>query len=58
MADGWILATYAKSWATKYVWLKTYSFGGVVHLRVYVRTDFTDADGRTDYTTDEWFVRT
>ena len=58
MADGWILATYVKSWATKHVWLKTYSFGGVVHLRVYVRTDFTDADGRTDYTTDEWFVRT
>ena len=29
-----------------------------MRLRVYVRTDFTDADGRTDYTTDEWFVRT
>ena len=56
-ADGWILATYAHSWATKYVWLKTYTVGGLVRLRVYVHTDFTAADGRTDYTTDEWFVR-
>jgi hypothetical protein len=58
MSDGWILATYTRSWATKYVWLKTYGSGPLVRLRVYVRTDFTDADGRTDYTTDEWFVRT
>jgi hypothetical protein len=56
-SDGWILATYHRSWATKYVWLKTSTFSGTVYLRVYVHTDFTAADGRTDYTTDEWFVR-
>jgi hypothetical protein len=58
MSDGWIRATYARSWATKHVWLKTYGSGPLVRLRVYVQTDFTAADGRTDYITDEWFVRT
>lgn len=53
--NGWILATYRRSYATSYVWLKVYKRGGTNQLRVNVRTDFTAADGRTDYTTDEWF---
>lgn len=57
MSDGWQRATYSHSWATKYVWVKTYVFSGVTYLRVYTVTDFTAADGRTDYTTDQWMVK-
>ena len=57
MADGWQRATYTHSWATKHVWVKTYQFHGRTYLRVYVQTDFTAADGRTDYTTDEWMLK-
>ncbi|MFP5347931.1 MAG: hypothetical protein ACLGIA_13010 [Actinomycetes bacterium] len=53
MADGWQRAVYSYSWATKYVWVKTYDYYGKTYLRVYTQTDFTAADGRTDYTTDE-----
>lgn len=52
MSDGWQRATYSHSWATKYVWIKTYVFGSTTYLRVYTWTDFTD--GRSDYSTDEW----
>lgn len=57
MGDGWERATYGYSWATKYVWVKTYVFSGRTYLRVYTFTDFTAADGRTDYTTDEWMLK-
>jgi hypothetical protein len=56
-ADGWQRAIYSYSWATKYVWVKTYEYYGRTYLRVWVRTDFTDADGRTDYTSDVWMLR-
>lgn len=58
MSDGWIGTKYVHSWSTKHVRLKTYTYSGTVYLRVWVHTDFTAADGRKDYTTDEWFVRT
>ncbi len=57
MTDGWQRATYTHSWSTKYVWVKTYVYSGVTYLRVYTWTDFTAADGRTDYSTDEWMLR-
>ena len=57
MADGWQRATYSYSWSTKYVWVKTYVFGATTYLRVYTWTDFTPADGRTDYSTDEWMIK-
>ena len=57
MGDGWQRATYSHSWATKYVWVKTYVYSGVTYLRVYTWTDFTAADGRTDYSTDEWMLK-
>jgi hypothetical protein len=55
--NGWQEATYSYSWATKYVWVKTYQYYGLTYLRVWVHTDFTAADGRTDYTTDEWMLK-
>ena len=55
--DGWIKATYAFGFKTSTVWLKTYSYYGLTYLRVYVYNDFSAVDGRTDYTTDEWFLR-
>lgn len=57
MADGWQRATFSYSWATKYVWVKSYVYYGRTYLRVYTWTDFTAADGRTDYATDEWMLR-
>jgi hypothetical protein len=57
MGDGWQRAVYSHAWATKYVWVKTYQYYGRTYLRVYVSTDFTSADGRTDYTTDEWMLK-
>ena len=57
MSDGWQRAVYSYSWATKYVWVKTYVYSGVTYLRVYTWTDFTAADGRTDYSTDEWMLK-
>ena len=55
--DGWIKSTYNFGFKTSSVWLKTYSYYGLTYLRVWVHNDFTPADGRTDYTTDEWFLR-
>ena len=57
MSDGWQRAVYTYSWATKYVWVKTYVYSGITYLRVYVWTDFTAADGRTDYAIDEWMLK-
>jgi hypothetical protein len=55
--DGWILSTYNFGFKTSYLWLKTYQFYGLTYLRVYVFNDFTPADGRADYSTDEWMLR-
>jgi hypothetical protein len=39
------------------VWAKTYQYWGQTYLRVWVHNDFTPADGRADYTTDQWFLK-
>lgn len=57
MQDGWQRATYVHSWATKHVWVKTYVYHSKTYLRVWTWTDFTAADGRTDYKTDEWMLK-
>lgn len=57
MADGWQRAVWTHSWATKSVWVKTYTYYGRQYLRVWSYTDFTAADGRTDYSTDEWMLK-
>jgi hypothetical protein len=57
MGDGWIRSIYNFGFKTSYIWLKTYSYYGLTYLRVWVYNDFTPADGRTDYTTDEWMLR-
>lgn len=54
--DGWLEATFNFGFKTSYVWVKTYVYSTITYLRVYVYNDFTPADGRTDYTTDEWMV--
>lgn len=55
-SGGWQRATFVKSYKTSYVWVKTYEYYGRTYLRVYTWTDFTAADGRTDYSTDEWML--
>jgi hypothetical protein len=57
MGGGWIRSLYHFGWKTSHVWTKTYSYYGLTYLRVWVHNDFSAADGRTDYTTDEWFLR-
>lgn len=57
MGDGWIRSIYSFGFKTSHVWLKTYNFFGLTYLRVWVHNDFSPADGRTDYTTDEWMLR-
>jgi hypothetical protein len=57
MGGDWIRAIYNFGFKTSYVWLKTYMYYGRTYLRVYVVNDFTPADGRTDYTTDEWMLK-
>lgn len=54
---GWQRAVYRYNWATKFVWVRPYVYYGRTYLRVWVYTDFTDADGRTDYTSDVWMLR-
>jgi hypothetical protein len=55
-SDGWIRSTYYFGFKTSQVWLKSYSYYGRTYLRVWVYNDFATSDGRTDYTTDEWFL--
>ena len=57
MGGGWIRSIYNFGFKTSHVWLKTYNYWGLTYLRVWVHNDFTPADGRTDYTTDEWMLR-
>ena len=48
---------YNFGFASVHVWLKTYQYYGLTYLRVWTYTDFTPADGRTDYSTDEWMLQ-
>jgi len=57
MGNGWQRAIFNFGFAADHVWIKTYQFSGLTYLRVWVYTDFTPSDGRTDYVTDEWFLR-
>lgn len=57
MSDGWIRASYDFGFKTSHVWAKTYTYWGTVYLRLWVYNDFSSADGRSDYTTDEWFLK-
>lgn len=57
MADGWVRVRYDFGFKRSDVWVKTYEYWGLTYLRVWVNNDFTAADGRADYTTDEWFLR-
>lgn len=57
MTDGWQRAVYDFGFKTSTVWLKTYQYYGLTYLRVYVYNDFTPADGRADYVTDEWMLK-
>ena len=57
MGGGWIRSIYNFGFASVHVWLKTYQYYGLTYLRVWTYTDFTPADGRTDYTTDEWMLK-
>lgn len=50
-------ATYNCSWSTKYVWIQIYTISKQLYLRVYTWTDFTVADGRTDYSTNDWMLK-
>ncbi|HVL23260.1 MAG TPA: hypothetical protein VM450_04200 [Thermomicrobiales bacterium] len=56
-SDGWIRVTYDFGYKTSYVWMKTYTYPGLTYLRVYVDNRFAPGDGRTNYTTDEWFLK-
>ena len=56
-ADGWYKASFPFGFKTSAVWVKTYQYYGLTYLRVWVYNDFTPADGRADYVTDEWFLK-
>jgi hypothetical protein len=57
MTDGWIRTIYNFGFKTSYVWARNYTYYGLTYLRLYVSNDFTAADGRTDYVTDEWLLK-
>jgi hypothetical protein len=56
--SGWERAVYQYSWSTKHVYLRLErrGFRRLLHVRVW--TDFTAADGRTDYWSDDRFRKT
>ena len=56
-SNGWQRTAYQYAWAIKHVWVKTYHHYGRTYLRVWVNTDFTPADGRQDYISDEWMLK-
>jgi hypothetical protein len=53
-STGWIRATSNVGYAVDYIWVGISPAGA---LRVYIWNDFTAADGRADYASDDWFVR-
>jgi len=56
-ADAWIRTIHNFGFKTSAVWAKTYQYYGQTYLRLWVHNDFTPADGRADYTTDQWFLK-
>ncbi|GAA1410515.1 hypothetical protein [Catellatospora coxensis] len=56
MSDGWVKATYVYSYKTVDVWARTEAWYGSTYLRVWTSTDYTAADGRADYTSNDWFL--
>lgn len=56
VSDGWHRTTYTHSWATKTVWARTEEWHGRTYLRVWHFTDFTVADGRTDFESNNYFL--
>jgi hypothetical protein len=55
-SDGWWMATWKQSYATRYIWVRTEQWYGRTYLRVSVNTDFTAADGRTDYWSHDYML--
>ena len=56
-STSWSRAIYPFGFKTSYVWVRTAEWLGVTWLNVLVSNDFTPADGRQDYTTDEWMLK-
>lgn len=56
-SDGWWLAVWTQSYATRNIWVRTEEWYGLTYLRVSVFTDFTAADGRTDYWSTDWMLK-
>lgn len=57
LSDGWMRTIHNFGFKSSQVWAKTYEYYGRTYLRVWVYNDFAPTDGRSDYTTDEWFLR-
>jgi hypothetical protein len=55
-SDGWWLAVWKQSYATRNIWVRTEQWYGRTYLRVSVYTDFTAADGRADYWTHDYML--
>jgi hypothetical protein len=55
-SSGWIRTTINQGFATRDVWVKAYTGYPQDWLRVWIWTDFRDAN-RTDYASDDWFNR-
>lgn len=55
-ANGSFSAKYSYSWATKNLWINTWTNGGVRYMEIQTQVDFTAADGRTDYITVDTFM--
>jgi hypothetical protein len=50
----WIRFSVHYGYATKHFWVAAYDSS---RLRVYIWTDFTAADGRVDFASNDWFYR-
>jgi hypothetical protein len=57
MGGGWIRTTIDFGFKRADVWAKTYDYYGRTYLRLWVNHDFTAADGRADYVTDDWMLK-
>lgn len=55
-SSGWIRTTIDHGFATRDVWVKASTYNSQDWLRVWIWTDFRDPN-RTDYASDDWFVR-
>ena len=52
---GWYRTTIYHGYATRYVWVKRYTYWGNDYLRVWIWTDFA-SPSRMDYASNNWFV--